>query len=134
MLLPELAPKGTTYGMTGIIKIEVFSTIEEAQINLLDTPSGFSGEKKPDRLMDPPVGDVALGLEAYGYRWLFFSRANIFVSMMNIADSDTTRVLEELPAKIDAAILNAPAWKTGDPQPRLKISEEFIKAFPIPPR
>jgi hypothetical protein len=117
----------------GTILIQVFPTIEEAQFCLCYTPSGFSGSK-PERLLNPPVGDVAFGLDQYEYRNLFFSRANVMVSFMNMDNNDTTKVIEKLPAIIDAAIQNAPIWKTGDTKPRLKISDEFIKTFPLPPR
>jgi hypothetical protein len=134
MILPELLPIGGMYRHSGIIMIRVYPTIEEAQIDLCNTPIGMEGSNKPERIMDSPVGDVALGLEQFGFHDLYFSRANVLVSIMSIANSDTTKVLEKLPLIIDALILNAPIWKIGDPNPRLKISDEFIKTFPLPPR
>ena len=41
---------------------------------------------------------------------------------------------KELALKIDNIIKEAPNWSAGDPEPKITVSEEFIKVFPKTPR
>jgi len=122
-------------GKQGLIYIQIFSSVEDAQKYLLDSLYGITSPDKPPHLTSEAFspGDVAFGKE-YSYPdpnaisparyYVFFSRANVFVRITAPQD-----VAKELANKIDSVIQESPDWSLGDASPNLIISEEFARTF-----
>lgn len=110
----------------GRLQIDVYRTIEEAQLAIVEFFYTMTRPWKFPRLTDKEfqVGDVAFGEESKGVFFVVFTRANVRIILRA-----PTRVAKELAGKVDGAVQNAPAWKLGDPRPALIISEEFKQAF-----
>ncbi len=119
-------------GAKGSVRLFVYPTVDDAQFHLRDTI--YTSQINPKRIMNPPIGDVAFSYDASSYSTIDFTRMNVLVSIELIADTDTSKIFGKLGAAIDEIIRNAPTWKTGDPRPRLNITQEFFKTFPLSPR
>jgi hypothetical protein len=119
-------------GAKGSVRLFVYHTIDDAQFHLRDTI--YTSQLDPKRIPNPQFGDVAFSLDNMGYTTLYWTRMNVLVSIELIADIDSSKVFGKLGTAIDEIIRNAPTWKTGDPRPRLNITQEFFKTFPPPPR
>jgi hypothetical protein len=119
-------------GIRGEINFHVYPTIIEAQYAMKCISSDYAGYLHPKRLIEPPVGDVAIIVEKQGYHDFYFTRANALVYLQNISVTDTLQLFENLTKEIDEVIKNAPVWETGDPQPHIIITEEFQKVFSDP--
>ncbi|OHB72261.1 MAG: hypothetical protein A2W23_01890 [Planctomycetes bacterium RBG_16_43_13] len=110
----------------GRLVMQLYPTIEKAQLGLRDYLYTFQSTIKPPRLKEEefPNGDVAFGWEKEGVYRVYFCDNNL---MIIIEAPDL--VARELAAKVDSIIQAAPNWSAGDAQPAFIISEQFIQAF-----
>jgi hypothetical protein len=110
----------------GRFSLQIFPTIEKAQLELLNHLFAIQSNIKPPRLEKEkfPYGDVAFGWEKEGTLRVYFCKNNVFIII-----ATTTVFAKELAAKTDSIIQAAPDWSSGYSKPAFIISEEFINAF-----
>jgi hypothetical protein len=119
----------------GMIYIQIFSSIDEAQTYLLDSLWSITSPQKPQYLIPDSYspGDIAFGREypeidkkysAKSRYLLIFTRSNVFVKI--IASPDSTQTLASI---LDNIIETSQNGSTDNKIPELKISEEFKKVF-----
>lgn len=110
----------------GRLEIDIYQTIEKAQLALLDFLYAIQSPFKPPRLTSEAFspGDAAFGSEKEGVFFVIFTRANVRVILTAPA-----RVATELAQKVDSLIQAAPVWAPGDPKPHFIITPEFLEAF-----
>jgi hypothetical protein len=108
----------------GRLRIQIYPTIEKAQIALRDYMYTFQSTITPPRLIQDefPYGDVAFGWEKAGALRVYFCNHNVMIIIEAIYTI-------ELAAKIDSIIQAAPDWSSGYSKPAFIISKEFSDAF-----
>ncbi|MBC8182643.1 hypothetical protein H8E88_16205 [candidate division KSB1 bacterium] len=115
----------------GRFNLDIYQTIEKAQLSLLDFIYAIQSRFKPPRLSKSefPFGDVSFGEEKEGIFFVFFTRDNV-----RILIDAPANITKELAQKIDNIILNSPAWQPGNPKPSFIITNEFLQAFLVEPK
>ena len=98
----------------GRLQAQVFSSIEEAQLALVDYLNILTTPVKPPRLTneDFKAGDVAFGEVNNGILWMIFVRNNVLVIV-----HAPTKIAKAIAQEIDKAIQNSPEWQEGMPEP-----------------
>jgi hypothetical protein len=104
----------------GRLQVQVFSSIDTAQLALVNYLNTLTTPFKPPRLTneDFKVGDVAFGENKDGILWMVFTRNNVLIivnTLINVAKS--------IALEIDKSIQNASEWKEGMPEPIFILPE-----------
>lgn len=98
----------------GRIQVDVYASIEEAQLALMAYLETMTTNFKPPRLSDKQfnAGDIAFGEETSGIYKVAFVRNNVLVIV------HAPKEIAEILAKgIDEKIQSAPDWKIGSSKP-----------------
>jgi len=110
----------------GRLNMQIYTTIEKAQLALLDYLFTFQSTNKPDRLKENvfPYCDIAFGWENEETFSAYYCNKNIMIIIE--ASNENTKKIAEV---IDDIIKTAPNWSSDDNRPTFIISEEFKKYF-----
>jgi len=110
----------------GRLLMQIYPTIEKAQLALRDYLYTFQSTIKPPRLESEnfSYGDVAFGWEINGTYRVYFCDNNIMLIIEAATD-----ITPELIAKTESVIQSAPNWSPGDVKPAFILSEQLIHTF-----
>jgi hypothetical protein len=98
----------------GRLQAEVFSTIEEAQLDLVEYLDCLTTPFKPSRLTEKEfnIGDVAFGKEKDGILLMAFTRNNVLLVI-----HAPISIAKEMGEAFDRSIQNAPEWEKNTSNP-----------------
>lgn len=104
----------------GRLQAEVFSSVEEAQLALVEYLECLATINKPPRLTyeDFKAGDVAFGREYDGLLWMAFTRNNILI-VIHAPIKKAMSIAQE----VDKKIQNAPEWNKETPIPSFILAK-----------
>jgi hypothetical protein len=98
----------------GRLEIDVYPSVEKAQLGLVEYMNSLQTPFKPPRISDKDFksGDVAFGSEKDEILWLAFTKNNVRIIIH--APFKTGNVIAD---ELGKTIQNAPIWTSNDPEP-----------------
>jgi hypothetical protein len=110
----------------GRLSMQIYPTVEKAQLALLDYLFTFQSSTKPDRLKEDvfPYCDIAFGWENEETFDVYYCNNNIMIIIE--ASNEKAKKLAEV---IDDIIKTAPDLSSDDNRPAFIISEDFKNYF-----